>query len=117
MGDSQWRDFYEHSADEGPVHSIDESVGLLGGEAAMWTERIDFTNMDCRLWPRAAAIAERLWSTMESGLIAPHTTSAATATRLMLHTHRLQRSLGVRIRPFRINFNESSPGSDYLLSL
>jgi len=29
----------------------------LGGEAALWTERIDFTLLRCRLWPRAAALA------------------------------------------------------------
>ena len=30
---------------------------LLGGEAALWTERMDFTNVLCRAWPRGFAVA------------------------------------------------------------
>jgi hexosaminidase len=35
---------------------------ILGGEAAMWQELATPENVDVKLWPRVAVIAERLWS-------------------------------------------------------
>lgn len=40
----------------------DQKGRILGGEAAMWVEYATPENIDMRLWPRLAAIAERFWS-------------------------------------------------------
>jgi hexosaminidase len=42
--------------------SPEEKQRILGGESCMWAEYVNPENVDSRIWPRNAAIAERLWS-------------------------------------------------------
>ncbi|WP_188547160.1 beta-N-acetylhexosaminidase [Hymenobacter qilianensis] len=46
---------------DAPLTAV-EKQRILGGEATMWAEFADSVIVDSRIWPRAAAIAERLWS-------------------------------------------------------
>ncbi|KAI5631849.1 glycosyl hydrolase family 20, catalytic domain-containing protein [Phthorimaea operculella] len=58
---------------------------VYGGEACMWGEVIDETNMHSRVWPRACAVAERLWSGP------PVDTSEESLRRIEEHTCRMKR--------------------------
>ncbi|KOC64317.1 Chitooligosaccharidolytic beta-N-acetylglucosaminidase, partial [Habropoda laboriosa] len=54
---------------------------ILGGEAALWTEQADSATIDAKIWPRAAALGERLWAE-------PNSTWIHAVQRMLRHRER-----------------------------
>jgi len=77
-----WATFYNCDPTDFPG-SAEAHKRVLGGEACMWAEVTDATNVVTRVWPRAAAVAEKLWS-------APYSdTATSAAARLEEHACRM----------------------------
>lgn len=55
-----WQTIYNYDITYGL--NEEEAKLVIGGEVALWSEQADWTVMDSRIWPRASAMAEALWS-------------------------------------------------------
>ena len=58
--DNTWSVMYNYD----PVSGLSDSEAslIIGGEVAMWGEHVDQSNIESIIYPRAAAVGERLWS-------------------------------------------------------
>uniref|UniRef100_A0A8C3BW14 Beta-hexosaminidase n=1 Tax=Cairina moschata TaxID=8855 RepID=A0A8C3BW14_CAIMO len=56
-----WKKYYSVEPRNFPGSEKQKKL-LIGGEACLWGEFVDATNLTPRLWPRASAVGERLWS-------------------------------------------------------
>lgn len=54
-----WQTVYRNKMDEIAGEYVNQ---VYGAEVAIWSESIDPTIVDLRIWPRASAFAERMWS-------------------------------------------------------
>ena len=74
--------------------------GIWGGEVSLWSEGVVPSNQHCRLWPRAAGIAQRLWTwaAYSQGQRSSPATADALSTdfgQLLHFNHHLQQALGI----------------------
>ncbi|XP_034941842.1 beta-hexosaminidase subunit beta-like [Chelonus insularis] len=60
-GGGDWKKYYYCDPMDFEGSEKDKKL-MLGGEACMWSEFVDTHNVHPRIWPRASAAAERLWS-------------------------------------------------------
>ncbi|KAG5681026.1 hypothetical protein PVAND_010492 [Polypedilum vanderplanki] len=76
----EWQKIYQNSLDQLGGERVNQ---IFGAEATIWSESIDERNIDARIWPRASALAERLWSN-------PSEHWRRAEPRLLMHTDYLK---------------------------
>ncbi|KAG5538956.1 hypothetical protein RHGRI_019488 [Rhododendron griersonianum] len=100
-----WQTIYNYDITYGL--SEEEAKLVLGGEVALWSEQADPTVLDPRIWPRASAMAEALWSGNrdEAGM-----KRYAEATDRLNEWRQRMVSRGVRAEPIQPLWCVKNPG-------
>ena len=65
MGGNDWAGTAAPKVEQMKPLTIEQQANILGGEAAMWSEVVSAENIESRIWPRMAAMAEKWWSPQE----------------------------------------------------
>ncbi len=65
IGGNDWPGTIAPKVEQMKPLTAEQKHNILGGEAAMWTEVVSMQNIDSRVWPRMAAMAEKWWSPQE----------------------------------------------------
>ena len=92
---TDWIKYYEvDPLNFNPANSSKATDLVMGGEACMWGEWVDASNLISRTWPRASAVAERLWW----GTNTKPTVTPAIKSRFHDQHCRMQ-TLGLRVGP------------------
>jgi len=86
-----WRAYYD-SEPEGFNGTAQQKALIVGGSACMWSEYVDGSGITPRLWPRASAVAERLWSDKRVN-------STDEATPRIKRVQCLMQQRGLRVEP------------------
>ncbi|KAI5642927.1 glycosyl hydrolase family 20, catalytic domain-containing protein [Phthorimaea operculella] len=85
---NSWQQMYEYR----PWTRSDSAVSIIGAEVTAWSSTLNVGGLDARLWPRAAAFAERVWSDR------PESATRTTHIRMDIHRNRLV-ARGIRATP------------------
>ncbi len=97
-----WRAVYANEPCDGVPDAL--CAGVLGGQGEMWGETVDASDLEQTVWPRLAAVAEKLWSPRWATTVP----SAAVEARLARFRCLLLRR-GVRSAPLGVKLARSAP--------
>ncbi|XP_032306984.1 probable beta-hexosaminidase fdl isoform X2 [Drosophila ananassae] len=99
-----WQNVYKHRPWERMRLDKRRKKQLLGGEVCMWTEQVGENQLDNRLWPRSAGVAERLWTDPNEKVVSPKV-----FRRISLFRNRLV-ELGIRAEALFPKYCAQNPG-------